>query len=164
MLVQLQPAALFACAGFYSEVKAQCHPAYCLNEGDLKVGASDVFLKENRDTSDQDKCSISLNTSLHALLCGLIREGLQKHSWWTSPWWVLFLSEETREGVGGAGWGGLFKKQDKYWIFFWYTAEEAAELQKEMRFGALRRCVGRWDHAVTDYDYLEFTAHRRRTF
>lgn len=78
--MQLQPATLFACMGFYSEIKAQCHTAYCLNEGDLKVGASDVFLKENRDTSDQDNCSISLNTSLHALLCGLIQEGLQKHS------------------------------------------------------------------------------------
>lgn len=79
--MQLQPAALFACMGFYSEIKAQCHTGLnCLNKGNLKVGASDVFLKENRDTSDQDNCSISLNTSLHALLCGLIQEGLQKHS------------------------------------------------------------------------------------
>lgn len=40
--------------------------------------------------------------------------------------------------VGGSGrrdgWreGGLFKEQDKYLIFFWCSAEEAAELQRRI--------------------------------
>lgn len=163
MLVQLQPPALFACAGFYSEIRAQCHTAYRLKEGDLKVGASDVFLKENRDTSDRDNCSISPNTSLHALLRGLIQEGLQKHSWWTSPWWVLFLSEETREGLG-SGVGRADQKARQIFNLFLVQCRGSCGATKKMRFGGFRPCVGRWDHAVTDYDYLEFTAHRSKNF
>lgn len=148
--MQLQPAALFARAGFYPEIKAQRHTAYCLNEGDLKVGASDVFLKENRDTPRSGQL---FDLPKHIPSCAAVRTnpgGFTKAFVMNEPL-VSSLSVGGKGGKGwGAGWGGLIKKQDKYLIFFWYGAEEAAELQKKDAFrwisplcGSLGSCSDR---------------------